>query len=64
MGRSRSDQRPGADASVVRKYGINVNRHRIYAFGGSMGGQETLLLVARFQLLPWSNVPALPGREV
>jgi pimeloyl-ACP methyl ester carboxylesterase len=34
--------------SIVRKYGVNVNRRRIYAFGGSMGGQETLLLVARF----------------
>jgi hypothetical protein len=26
---------------------VHVNRHRIYAFGGSMGGQETLLLLAR-----------------
>jgi poly(3-hydroxybutyrate) depolymerase len=26
---------------------LRVDRHRIYAFGGSMGGQETLLLVAR-----------------
>jgi pimeloyl-ACP methyl ester carboxylesterase len=26
---------------------VHVNQHRIYAFGGSMGGQETLLLVAR-----------------
>jgi poly(3-hydroxybutyrate) depolymerase len=26
---------------------IHVDRHRIYAFGGSMGGQETLLLLAR-----------------
>jgi pimeloyl-ACP methyl ester carboxylesterase len=25
-----------------------VDRHRVYAFGGSMGGQETLLLVAHF----------------
>jgi pimeloyl-ACP methyl ester carboxylesterase len=25
---------------------LRVDRHRIYAFGGSMGGQETLLLVA------------------
>jgi pimeloyl-ACP methyl ester carboxylesterase len=37
--------------SIVRKYGVNVNRRRIYAFGGSMGGQETLLLVARFPRL-------------
>ena len=27
---------------------LRVDRQRIYAFGGSMGGQETLLLVARF----------------
>ena len=27
-------------------HGVNVDPHRIYAFGGSMGGQETLLLVA------------------
>jgi pimeloyl-ACP methyl ester carboxylesterase len=33
--------------AIVRAHGVNVERHRIYAFGGSMGGQETLLLVAR-----------------
>jgi poly(3-hydroxybutyrate) depolymerase len=27
---------------------LRIDRRRIYAFGGSMGGQETLLLVARF----------------
>jgi pimeloyl-ACP methyl ester carboxylesterase len=27
---------------------LHVDRRRIYAFGGSMGGQETLLLVAHF----------------
>src|SRR5205085_9912044 len=27
---------------------LRIDPHRIYAFGGSMGGQETLLLVARF----------------
>jgi poly(3-hydroxybutyrate) depolymerase len=26
---------------------LRIDRHRVYAFGGSMGGQETLLLVAR-----------------
>jgi len=30
---------------------LHVDRHRIYAFGGSMGGQETLLLLARFPRL-------------
>ena len=37
--------------AIVRRYGVNVNPHRVYAFGGSMGGQETLLLVARFPRL-------------
>jgi poly(3-hydroxybutyrate) depolymerase len=27
---------------------LHIDRHRIYAFGGSMGGQETLLLAARY----------------
>jgi len=27
---------------------LHIDRHRVYAFGGSMGGQETLLLVAKF----------------
>jgi dienelactone hydrolase len=27
---------------------LRIDRHRVYALGGSMGGQETLLLVARF----------------
>jgi pimeloyl-ACP methyl ester carboxylesterase len=27
---------------------LRIDRHRVYAFGGSMGGQETFLLVARF----------------
>jgi poly(3-hydroxybutyrate) depolymerase len=30
---------------------LHVDRHRVYAFGGSMGGQETLLLLARFPRL-------------
>jgi len=32
---------------VAERNGVRVDRRRIYAFGGSMGGQETLLLVAR-----------------
>jgi pimeloyl-ACP methyl ester carboxylesterase len=32
--------------AVAERNGINVDRSRIYAVGGSMGGQETLLLVA------------------
>jgi poly(3-hydroxybutyrate) depolymerase len=30
---------------------LQIERHRVYAFGGSMGGQETLLLLARFPRL-------------
>ena len=30
---------------------LQIDRHRFYAFGGSMGGQETLLLLARFPRL-------------
>jgi len=30
---------------------LRIVRHRVYAFGGSMGGQETLLLLARFPRL-------------
>jgi pimeloyl-ACP methyl ester carboxylesterase len=33
--------------AIVRAHGVNVDPHRIYAVGGSMGGQETLLLLAR-----------------
>jgi poly(3-hydroxybutyrate) depolymerase len=33
---------------IARDWGVNVNQRRIYAFGGSMGGQETLLLIARY----------------
>ena len=34
--------------SIVESHGVRVDRRRIYAVGGSMGGQETLLLVARY----------------
>jgi poly(3-hydroxybutyrate) depolymerase len=30
---------------IVERHGVRVDMHRVYAFGGSMGGQETLLLV-------------------
>jgi poly(3-hydroxybutyrate) depolymerase len=32
--------------AIVRAHGVNVDPHRVYAVGGSMGGQETLLLLA------------------
>ena len=31
---------------IAEAHGVNVDRRRIYAVGGSMGGQETLLLLA------------------
>lgn len=34
--------------AIVRAHGLRVASNRIYAFGGSMGGQESLLLIARF----------------
>ena len=33
--------------AIARANGVDVERRRVYAFGGSMGGQETLLLLAR-----------------
>ena len=33
---------------IVARFGVNVDPHRIFAVGGSMGGQEVLLLVARY----------------
>jgi len=33
--------------AIVRAQGVNVDPHHVYAVGGSMGGQETLLLLAR-----------------
>lgn len=33
--------------SIVRAHGVNVDQRRTFAIGGSMGGQETLLLLAR-----------------
>jgi pimeloyl-ACP methyl ester carboxylesterase len=32
---------------IARRNGVNVDPRRIYAFGGSMGGMETLLLLAK-----------------
>jgi pimeloyl-ACP methyl ester carboxylesterase len=32
---------------IARRHGVDVDRRRIYAFGGSMGGMETLLLLAK-----------------
>jgi pimeloyl-ACP methyl ester carboxylesterase len=34
--------------AIAEAHGVNVDPKRIYAFGGSMGGQEVLLLDARY----------------
>jgi len=34
--------------AIVRAHGVRIASDRIYAFGGSMGGQESLLLIARY----------------
>jgi pimeloyl-ACP methyl ester carboxylesterase len=36
---------------VERSLGVRIDRRRVYAVGGSMGAQETLLLVARYPRL-------------
>ena len=47
VGLPRADRRPGAHArESSRRTGSTSTGRRIYAFGGSMGGQETLLLAA------------------
>jgi pimeloyl-ACP methyl ester carboxylesterase len=33
---------------IAEAHGVDVDPHRIYAIGGSMGGQETLLLLGRY----------------
>jgi pimeloyl-ACP methyl ester carboxylesterase len=33
--------------AIAQTHGVHVDRHRVYAIGGSMGGQEVLLLAAR-----------------
>jgi poly(3-hydroxybutyrate) depolymerase len=36
---------------IVEAHGVRIDPSRVFAFGGSMGGQETLLLVARYPQL-------------
>jgi len=50
--------------AIVRAHGVNVDPHRIYAIGGSMGGQETLLLVARFPHLLAGAVAFDPATDM
>ena len=49
---------------IVRRYGVNVEHGRVYAIGGSMGGQETLLLVARFPRLLAGAVAFDPATDM
>ena len=47
---------------IVRAHGVNVSR--VYAIGGSMGGQETLLLVARYPHLLSGAVAFDPATDM
>ena len=50
--------------AIVRAQGVNVDPHRIYAIGGSMGGQETLLLLARDPRLLAGAAAFDPGTDM
>src|SRR5262249_45462214 len=46
--------------AIVRAHGVNIDRHRIYAFGGAMGGPETLPLGRPPPRLPPGPAPVPP----
>jgi pimeloyl-ACP methyl ester carboxylesterase len=50
--------------AIVRAQGVNVDPRRIYAIGGSMGGQETLLLLARHPHLLAGAAAFDPGTDM
>jgi pimeloyl-ACP methyl ester carboxylesterase len=50
--------------ALVRAQGVNVDSHRVYAVGGSMGGQETLLLLARYPRLLAGAAAFDPGTDM
>ena len=50
--------------AIVRRLGVRVDPHRIYAIGGSMGGQETLLLVAQHPQLLAGAVAFDPATDM
>jgi pimeloyl-ACP methyl ester carboxylesterase len=50
--------------SIVRRLGVRVDPRRVYAIGGSMGGQETLLLVARHPALLAGAVAFDPATDM
>jgi pimeloyl-ACP methyl ester carboxylesterase len=49
---------------LVEEHGVQVDPQRIYAIGGSMGGQETLLLVAQDPSLLAGAVAFDPGTDM
>ncbi len=49
---------------IVEAHGVDVERSRVYAIGGSMGGQETLLLVARYPRLLAGAVAFDPATDM
>jgi pimeloyl-ACP methyl ester carboxylesterase len=51
-------------AQIAAAHGVNVDPKRVYAIGGSMGGQETLLLVARFPRLLAGAVAFDPATDL
>jgi pimeloyl-ACP methyl ester carboxylesterase len=50
--------------ALVEQLGVHVDPHRIYAIGGSMGGQETLLLVAQHPKLLAGAVAFDPATDM
>ena len=50
--------------AIVKRLGVRVDPHRIYAIGGSMGGQETLLLVAQHPALLAGAVAFDPATDM
>ena len=61
--RARSPTSRGCRRSRAQRCrGWDVDPHRVYAYGGSMGGQETLLLLARHPHLLAGAAASTPSR--
>ncbi len=50
--------------AIVERLGVRVDPRRVYAIGGSMGGQETLLLLARHPALLAGAVAFDPATDM